>query len=136
MLTSDFMLQAWKAHILFRHADDSHRQRGLRETMDLCNQEPPVSDVDALDMLYQTLKRIGGHEDTVRTMWERAAKVKPQNLELQTRWFNHASEQLDWKSAQKVSYRIDQMISFIQPSLHTFSRLRLAPLAFKGKPVH
>lgn len=80
--------------------------------MDLCNLEPPISDVDALDMLHQTLKKIGGHEDTVRTIWERAAKVQPQKLELQTRWFNHCSERCDWKNAQKVSHRIDRNISF------------------------
>ena len=81
--------------------------------MDLCNLEPPVADVEALDKLNQTLKMMGDHADTVRTMWERATKAKPQNLDLQTRWFNHASELCDWKNAQKVSYRIDQNISFI-----------------------
>ncbi|KAK2753596.1 hypothetical protein FQN54_007373 [Arachnomyces sp. PD_36] len=96
-------LRAWKAHILFRHADDAHRQRGLKETIELCNSEPPVSDIDALDMLHQTLKRIGGHDDTVRTIWERAAKAKPQKIELHTRWFNHASEGCDWKNAQKAA---------------------------------
>lgn len=107
------LLQAWKAHILFRHADDAHRQRGVRETMELCNLEPPISDLDALDMLQQTLKRMGNHEDTMRAIWERAAKAKPQQLELQTRWFNHSSERCDWKSAQKVSHSIYQNISFI-----------------------
>lgn len=81
--------------------------------MDLCNLEPPVSDVEALDMLHQTLNRIGGREDTMRSIWERAAKVKPQNLELQTRWFNYSSEGCDWKNAQKVSHSIDQNIPFI-----------------------
>ncbi|GAB1191620.1 hypothetical protein APSETT444_000800 [Aspergillus pseudonomiae] len=94
-------LKAWKAHILYRHADETHRQRGIAETLDLCKAEPPATDLDTLDILYQTLKRMGDQAETMRTLWERAAKAKPQDLELQMRWFTYAFEGDDWKSAQK-----------------------------------
>lgn len=101
--------------------------------MELCNLEPPVSDIDALDMLQQTLKRMGDHEDTMRTIWERAAKVKPQQLELQTKWFNHSSERCDWKNAQKVSHSIDENISFILHLLAFPEVEALRVLSLKGQ---
>jgi N-terminal acetyltransferase B complex non-catalytic subunit len=39
----------------------------------------------------------------MRSLWEKAAKAKPQDLEVQLRWFSYAFEGDDWKSAQKVS---------------------------------
>ncbi|KAE8351475.1 N-acetyltransferase B complex non catalytic subunit-domain-containing protein [Aspergillus coremiiformis] len=96
-------LKAWKAHILYRHADDSHRQRGITETLDLCKGEPPATDLDTLDILYQTLKRMGDQAETMRTLWEKASKAKPQDLDLQMRWFTYAFEGDDWKSAQKAA---------------------------------
>ncbi|KNG84116.1 cytoskeleton organization protein (Dec1) [Aspergillus nomiae NRRL 13137] len=96
-------LKAWKAHILYRHADETHRQRGIAETLDLCKAEPPATDLDTLDILYQTLKRMGDQAETTRTLWERASKAKPQDLELQMRWFTYAFEGDDWKSAQKAA---------------------------------
>jgi N-terminal acetyltransferase B complex non-catalytic subunit len=53
--------------------------------------------------LQETLQKIGGQEDTMRSLWEKAAKAKPQDLEVQLRWFSYAFEADDWKSAQKVS---------------------------------
>lgn len=44
-----------------------------------------------------------GQADTMRSLWEKAAKAKPQDLDLQMRWFTYAFEGDDWKSAQKVS---------------------------------
>ena len=38
----------------------------------------------------------------MRGIWEKAAKAKPQDLEIQVRWFAYAFESDDWKSAQKV----------------------------------
>ncbi|KAL2838147.1 N-acetyltransferase B complex non catalytic subunit-domain-containing protein [Aspergillus pseudodeflectus] len=96
-------LKAWKAHVLHRHADDTHQQRGITETLALCKAEPAVTDLDTLDILYETLQRVGGHEDTMRSIWERAAKAKPQDLDIQTRWFEYAFEKDDWKSAQKAA---------------------------------
>ncbi|KKK20685.1 hypothetical protein ARAM_000334 [Aspergillus rambellii] len=96
-------LKAWKAHVLYRHADDVHRQRGITETLALCKAEPPVTDLDALDILYETLERITGQEETRRSIWERAAKAKPQVRDIQTRWFTYAFESDDWKSAQKAA---------------------------------
>ncbi|KAL2809939.1 N-acetyltransferase B complex non catalytic subunit-domain-containing protein [Aspergillus granulosus] len=96
-------LKAWKAHILHRHADDAHQQRGITETLALCKAEPAVTDLDTLEILYETLQRMGGHEDTMRSIWERAAKAKPQDLDIQTRWFEYAFEKDDWKSAQKAT---------------------------------
>jgi N-terminal acetyltransferase B complex non-catalytic subunit len=68
----------------------------------LCKAEPPATDLDTLDILYQTLKKMGDQDETIRTLWEKASKAKPQELELQMRWFTHAFEGDDWKSAQKV----------------------------------
>ena len=42
-------------------------------------------------------------EEIRRCLWEKAAKAKPQELEIQMRWFTYAFENNDWKSAQKVS---------------------------------
>lgn len=42
-------------------------------------------------------------EDAKRSLWEKAAKAKPQELEIQMRWFTYSFENDDWKSAQKVS---------------------------------
>ncbi|KAL1965647.1 hypothetical protein VTN77DRAFT_5324 [Rasamsonia byssochlamydoides] len=96
-------LRAWKAHILFRHADEIHRQRGIAETLEICNLEPPTTDLDTLDILHQTLQKLDGHEATMRGIWEKAAKAKPQDLEVQMRWFTYAFEDGDWKSAQKAA---------------------------------
>ncbi|PKX93059.1 MDM20/NAA25 family protein [Aspergillus novofumigatus IBT 16806] len=96
-------LKAWKAEILYRHADDAHRQRGLAETLELCKLEPPTTDLDTLEILQETLQKIGGQEDTMRSLWEKAAKAKPQDLEVQLRWFSYAFEGDDWKSAQKAA---------------------------------
>ncbi|KAL2007064.1 hypothetical protein VTN00DRAFT_8502 [Thermoascus crustaceus] len=96
-------LRAWKAHILFRHADEAHHQRGIAETLEICNADPPTTDLDTLDILNQTLRRLDGHEGTMRALWEKAAKAKPQDLEVQMRWFTYAFEGGDWKSAQKAA---------------------------------
>ncbi|KAL1987664.1 hypothetical protein VTN96DRAFT_2905 [Rasamsonia emersonii] len=96
-------LRAWKAHILFRHADEAHHQRGIAETLEICNLEPPTTDLDTLDILHQTLQKLDGHEATMRGLWEKAAKAKPQDLEVQMRWFTYAFEDGDWKSAQKAA---------------------------------
>ncbi|KAL4906508.1 hypothetical protein BDW74DRAFT_133702 [Aspergillus multicolor] len=96
-------LRSWRAHVLFRHADEAHRQRGIAETLQLCKGDPAVTDLDTLDMLYETLQKIGGHEETMRSIWERAAKAKPQLRDIQTRWFDYSFESDDWKSAQKAA---------------------------------
>ncbi|KAL2215610.1 cytoskeleton organization protein [Thermoascus aurantiacus ATCC 26904] len=96
-------LRAWKAHILFRHADEAHHQRGIAETLEICNLDPPTTDLDTLDILHQTLRRLDGHEATARALWEKAAKAKPQDLEVQMRWFTYAFEDGDWKAAQKAA---------------------------------
>ncbi|EEH47984.2 uncharacterized protein PADG_04068 [Paracoccidioides brasiliensis Pb18] len=96
-------LRAWKAHILFSHADDIHRQRGISETLQLCHIEPPVSDIDALNMLYTTLKSIDEHAESALEIWQKAAKARPQALDIQLRWFTLATEVGDWKAAQKAA---------------------------------
>lgn len=96
-------LRAWRAHVLFRHSDQTHCQRGIAETLQLCNMEPPTTDLDTLDILHQTLERMDGHEGTLRDVWEKAAKTKPQDLEIQMRWFTYAFEDDAWKSAQKAA---------------------------------
>lgn len=51
-------------------------------------------------------------EDTKRSLWEKAAKAKPQDLEIQMRWFTYAFENDDWKSAQKVRLDLQEDIYF------------------------
>ena len=103
--------KAWRAYVLFRHADQTHRQRGIEETLQLCNQKPPTTDLDTLDILNQTLERIGGQDATMRDLWEKAAKAKSQDLEIQMRWFTYAFEADAWKSAQKVG--LQECLSFL-----------------------
>ncbi|PLB54463.1 cytoskeleton organization protein [Aspergillus steynii IBT 23096] len=96
-------LRAWKAHVLFRHADGAHHQRGIDETLALCKVDPPATDLETLDILYDTLQKMGGQADAMRSIWERASKAKPQDLDLQMKWFEYAFDGDDWKSAQKAA---------------------------------
>ncbi|KAJ5176236.1 uncharacterized protein N7482_002113 [Penicillium canariense] len=101
-------LKAWKAHILWRHADEAHHKRGITETLELCNAEPPTTEIDTLDILFKTLQKLDGHAATRSSLWEKAAKAKPQDLELQGRWFTYAFEANDWKSAQKAAMSLQK----------------------------
>lgn len=103
MLIGFVCLQAWKAHVLFRHVDEAHHKRGVVETLELCNAEQPATDLETLDILHDTLERMPDQKEAKRFLWEKAAKAKPQELEIQMRWFTYAFENDDWKSAQKVS---------------------------------
>ncbi|KAJ5812172.1 N-acetyltransferase B complex non catalytic subunit-domain-containing protein [Penicillium riverlandense] len=101
-------LKAWKAHVLFRHADEAHHKRGIAETLELCNAEPPTTDLDTLDMLHRTLQKMDGQAQTRSNLWEKAAKAQPQGLEIQTRWFTYSYEGDDWKSAQKAAMSLQK----------------------------
>ncbi|KAJ5673827.1 hypothetical protein N7462_009266 [Penicillium macrosclerotiorum] len=101
-------MKAWKAHVLFRHADDVHHQRGITETLQLCNAEPPTTDIETLDILHKTLQKLDGHGDTRTMLWEVAARAKPQDLTIQGRWFTYAFEENDWKSAQKAAMSLQK----------------------------
>ncbi|KAJ5408707.1 hypothetical protein N7509_002590 [Penicillium cosmopolitanum] len=94
-------LKAWKAQILLRHADETHRQRGTTETLELCNAEPAITEIETLEILFESLQRLEGYRDVRNSLRERAAKASPRDLNLQTKWFNFAYENSDWKSAQK-----------------------------------
>ena len=96
--------QAWKANVLFNHADEAHKKKGIAETLELCNVDPPISDLDSLDILHRTLRNMDDHTELRSAIWERAAKAKPQDHALQMRWFKFGYEAGDWKSAQKVSW--------------------------------
>lgn len=78
----------------------------MTETLELCKAEPPATDLETLDILQQTLEKMSDQEDTKRGLWEKAAKAKPQELEIQMRWFTYAFENDDWKSAQKVCLEV------------------------------
>ncbi|KAJ5324621.1 Cytoskeleton organization protein (Dec1) [Penicillium atrosanguineum] len=101
-------LKAWKAHILFLHADDAHKQRGIAETLELCAAEPPTTDLETLDKLFRTLQRLDGHSATRSSLWEKASKAKPQDLEIQLEWFTTSFESNDWKSAQKAAMSLQK----------------------------
>ncbi|CRG87977.1 N-alpha-acetyltransferase 25, NatB auxiliary subunit [Talaromyces islandicus] len=96
-------LKAWRAHILYLHPDETHSQQGVAATLDLCRLEPPATDLDTLELLHSTLRQVKGHDDVARSIWEKAAKAKPQELEIQSQWFSISFEADDWKSAQKAA---------------------------------
>jgi hypothetical protein len=96
--------QAWKANVLFNHADEAHKKKGIAETLELCNADPPISDLDSLDLLHRTLRNMDDHTELRSAIWERAAKAKPQDHALQMKWFKFGYDAGDWKSAQKVSW--------------------------------
>ncbi|KAI1942769.1 hypothetical protein LOZ66_001176 [Ophidiomyces ophidiicola] len=96
-------LKAWKANILSHHADSAHRDRGVSEALQLCNSHPTITDIDALDMLQNTLGGLDVHAETLRTVWQNAAKAMPQDEDIQAKWFTLASEAGDWKTAQKAA---------------------------------
>ncbi|KAJ5915147.1 Cytoskeleton organization protein (Dec1) [Penicillium verhagenii] len=89
-------------------ADEAHKQRGIAETIELCKAEPPTTDIDTLEILNQTLQKMGGHLDTQSMLWEKAAKAKPNALDLQLMWFTYSFEEDDWKSAQKASMSLQK----------------------------
>ncbi|CAI7565238.1 unnamed protein product [Penicillium glandicola] len=100
--------QAWKANVLFSHADEAHKKKGIAETLELCNADPPISDLDSLDILHRTLRKMDDHTELQNTIWERAAKAKPQDHALQMRWFKFGYEAGDWKSAQKAAMSLQK----------------------------
>ncbi|EED15274.1 cytoskeleton organisation protein (Dec1), putative [Talaromyces stipitatus ATCC 10500] len=100
-------LRAWKAHILFLHPDQTHSRQGIAATLEICKLDPPTTDLDTIDLLNSTLNSIKGHEDTARGLWEKAAKTKPQDHEIQSQWFIRSFEGEDWKSAQKAAMSLN-----------------------------
>ncbi|KAI5309023.1 hypothetical protein KEM55_004273 [Ascosphaera atra] len=96
-------LQAWKANILLAHPDNAHKQRGYQETLELCRADPPVTDLDALDLLYESLRDGDEYKEASQLVWERAAKAKPQDIDIHLRWFTNAMDAGDWKTAQKAA---------------------------------
>ncbi|KAJ5608161.1 hypothetical protein N7537_004780 [Penicillium hordei] len=100
--------QAWKANVLFNHADETHKKKGIAETLELCNADPPISDLDSLDILHRTLQKMDDHTELRSAIWERAAKAKPQDHALQMRWFKFGYEAADWKSAQKAAMSLQK----------------------------
>ncbi|KAJ5281589.1 hypothetical protein N7478_006961 [Penicillium angulare] len=89
-------------------ADETHQKRGMAETLDICKAEPPTTDIDTLDILLKTLQKMGGHAEERSMLWEKAAKAKPQDHELQMRWFTFAFDDNDWKSAQKATMSLQK----------------------------
>ncbi|KAJ5258962.1 hypothetical protein N7524_010518 [Penicillium chrysogenum] len=101
-------LKAWKANVLFNHADEAHKKKGIAETLELCNVDPPISDLDSLDILHRTLRNMDDHTELRSAIWERAAKAKPQDHALQMRWFKFGYDAGDWKSAQKAAMSLQK----------------------------
>ncbi|KAJ5747701.1 uncharacterized protein N7511_009397 [Penicillium nucicola] len=101
-------LKAWKANVLFNHTDEAHKKRGIAETLELCKSEPPVTDLDTLDTLRRTLEKMDDQTGVRSALWERAAKAKPQDHDLQMRWFTDAFDSRDWKSAQKAAMSLQK----------------------------
>jgi hypothetical protein len=66
-----------------------------------------------LDKLFRTLQKLDGHGETRSSLWEKAAKAKPQELEIQLEWFTSSFESNDWKSAQKVSSKAQRLHALV-----------------------
>ena len=82
--------------------DETHHNRGITETLEICQSEPPITDLETLEILITTLKKLDGHDETQSSLWEKATKAKPLDHEIQMRWFSYAFEEDDWKSSQKA----------------------------------
>ncbi|KAI5295680.1 hypothetical protein KEM52_000582 [Ascosphaera acerosa] len=102
------LLLAWRANILCAHRDAASFQRGMKETLELVNAEPPVTDLDTIQLLCENLRLDETHSALVQTVWERAARAKPRELELQLRWFSTAMDQRDWRNAQKAAMSLQR----------------------------
>ncbi|KXG52587.1 N-acetyltransferase B complex, non-catalytic subunit [Penicillium griseofulvum] len=87
---------------------ETHKKKGIAETLALCNVDPPISDLDSLDILHRTLQKMDDHTELRSAIWERAAKAKPQDHALQMRWFMFGYEAGDWKSAQKAAMSLQK----------------------------
>jgi N-terminal acetyltransferase B complex non-catalytic subunit len=96
------ILQAWKALILCHYDDEAHHKRGVTETLALCKLDPPVAEVEVINLLQTSLDNIPDQKQLSQSLWEKAAKRKPQDEKLQRRWYTFATGRNDWKSAQKV----------------------------------
>ncbi|KAL1972383.1 hypothetical protein VTN31DRAFT_6797 [Thermomyces dupontii] len=96
-------LRAWRAVILLHYPDDAHREQGRTDIAEITKLDPPITDLDTLELLHSSLREIPGFEDTVRTLWEKAAKAKPQDVKIQSAWFSRAFDAGDWKAAQKAA---------------------------------
>ncbi|KAJ5194007.1 N-acetyltransferase B complex non-catalytic subunit [Penicillium cf. griseofulvum] len=92
----------------FLKANETHKKKGIAETLALCNVDPPISDLDSLDILHRTLQKMDDHTELRSAIWERAAKAKSQDHALQMRWFMFGYEAGDWKSAQKAAMSLQK----------------------------
>ena len=95
--------QATRAFVLANQADKKQRDHGREALVQLCTQNPPITDEETIHQLETALSRLRLEEQNAVQLWERAAIAKPTHKDLQERWIARAVAEKDWISAQKVS---------------------------------
>ncbi|KAI9818225.1 MAG: hypothetical protein M1827_000850 [Pycnora praestabilis] len=103
---------ALKAYVLTQSAASKQNEEGFAELKNLAVQEPPITDINTLQLLQRGLTGIEGAQPEVRscssTLWERAIKASPKDEELSKAWFFLALRQNEWKAAQKAAMNLQK----------------------------
>ena len=96
--------QALKAAVLVHQPDQAQHDRGVSETLNLCQRDPPITDIDVLHGLQDTLRELKLQDEQGRKLWARAASAKPNDRDLIMTWLDQSQAENDWVNAQKVCY--------------------------------
>ena len=94
--------QALKATVLLKQSDNTQRERGKQELVQLCSRDPAITNIDALQQIQDALRDLSLHTQEGPKLWERAIAKNPQNLELLTTWLRSSIAESNWLGAQKV----------------------------------
>lgn len=94
--------QALKAAVLVSQADSKSQEKGRIEALALCNRKQPLTNVDAIYQLQDTLRILSLENEEGSKLWERAASVQPGDEALLTTWLNSSISASNWQSVQKV----------------------------------
>lgn len=93
-----------KARVLLSFPDSPRQRQGRDDINALLQRDPPITDVQAIVILEECLRQIEATDAEIGVIWERAVRLRPQDEELQTLWFQKNFEQRRWKGAQQVGY--------------------------------
>ena len=92
-----------KAHVLLECPDLSRREQGRKELDILLNKDPPITDIEVLLYITRFAEYREESDEQYVSMWERAAKARPNDEDLYRRWFGTALATKSYRGAQKVS---------------------------------
>ena len=91
-----------KAHVLLECPDLNRREQGRKELDILLTKVPPITDVEVLLYITQFAEYREESDEQYVSMWERAAKARPNDEDLYRRWFGTALAIKSYRGAQKV----------------------------------